>query len=212
MIIINLRPYLGTHRTLSGTPWMFLLLLSNAEHWASRKPLDPSGQSLVPQDLYLTLTPMQYLPPCFGVGLSQSRYDFLTPPPHVREQGPNLKDANSNIWHVIRYFAFTSRLSLTPAKSPILRPLSAVPSCLSSRTCPSGTTRCPHRVFHRSKACASFDTLLSLPCCTRESCTLAATTLSLSFYKVLFLPFKTISLLHCLPKRFILQICENTII
>lgn len=49
-----------------------------------------SGQRFRLQERYLTRTPWQYLPPFDGTGLLHSLLDSWAPPPHVREQEPNV--------------------------------------------------------------------------------------------------------------------------
>lgn len=55
-------------------------------HWVSLKDGRSGGQAAGLQIRYLRRSPRQYLPLCFGTGLSQSLCAFWTPPPHVLEQ------------------------------------------------------------------------------------------------------------------------------
>lgn len=60
-------------------------------HWPSRKSSELSSQSIMLQDSYRFLSPMQKRPPFLGAGLSQNRSDRRIPPPHVREHSLHLK-------------------------------------------------------------------------------------------------------------------------
>lgn len=72
--------YLGTQRTLVGSPLMLKCFPSKSAHCSSRKSFFSFEQGSVLQDLNFIRRPTQYFPPFLG--LQEKREEKLTAPSH----------------------------------------------------------------------------------------------------------------------------------